>query len=169
MALPFPLSAPMTVSERMPPKPTSRLQWIAAAGLLAAVGWVFLPTLLTLEKLWRTDPDQTHGYLVPLFVAYLIWSGRKQQTDEGEPGSSLWGVLVLGLGLALRFAGIYVYLDWLQAAALVPCLLGIGMIVWGPWRALGALGSAAVSALHGTAAVPAGDRARLSFTAHLSG
>ncbi len=121
---------------------TSVLQWLAALGLAAAVGWVFLPTLVALEKMWRVDPDQAHGYLVAPFVLYLIWSGRRRSAHSGEFGSPQSGFLMLCLGLGIRFAGIYVYLDWLQAAALIPCLLGIGMIVWGPgraWRHAGAL------------------------------
>lgn len=115
---------------------TSMRQWFAAAVLLAGIAFVFGPTLLRLEKLWRTDPDQAHGYLVVPFVVYLIWSRRPSPNDVIESGSPLWGLVMLAFGLALRFVGVYAYFDWLQAAAVVPCLLGIGMIVWGPHRAL---------------------------------
>jgi exosortase len=133
-----PLTAPEPPPDRTqsPPAPTSRSQWLAAGGLLAVLAWVFLPTLLTLEKIWRTDPDEAHGYLVPLFVGYLLWTQRKKPVAENGPAAPLWGLLAIAVGLGLRFAGTYIYLDWLQAAAIVPCLLGIGMIVWGPQRAM---------------------------------
>lgn len=145
MAIPllYPQLESSRTSAQATVQPTSKLQWLAAAGLLAAIVWVFLPTLISLERMWRVDPDQAHGYLVVPFVLYLIWSGRHREADGEEIGSPIWGLLMLIVGLGIRFAGIYVYLDWLQAAALVPCLLGIGMIVWGPGRAISHWGALA--------------------------
>ncbi len=117
------------------------LQWMACLGLLAAIGWVFWPTLVALEKMWRTDPDQQHAYLVPAFVLYLLWMNRKEARHT-EYGAPLVGLCLLLVGLGLRFAGIYVFLDWLQAAAIIPCLLGVVAMVWGTstaWTCLGPL------------------------------
>lgn len=123
-----------------PNQRTAPEQWLALAVLLAGVSWVFLPTILSLESIWRNDPDQTHGYFVVPFVIYLLWLRRHTEIEEiGGPG---WGLALLAAGLGLRFFGIYIYFDWLQAAALVPCLVGIGMIVWGStviWKIAGPL------------------------------
>jgi exosortase len=42
---------------------------------------------------------------------------------------------VLLAGLALRAAGTYLYLDWFNALALLPCLAGLALL-WGGWPAL---------------------------------
>lgn len=118
---------------QVPPKArqTTFLQWTACLALLAALAWVYSPTLMGLEKLWRTDPDQTHGYFVPLFALGLIWS-RRHAIDEADQGAPLLGLVLLLVGLAIRFAGVYLYIDWLLAASIVPCLLGVVMLVFGP-------------------------------------
>lgn len=123
-----------------PKQRTTRGQWLALAVLLAGIAWVFLPTILSLESIWRNDPDQTHGYFVVPFVIYLLWLRRHAEIEEF--GAPIWGLALLAAGLGLRFFGIYIYFDWLQAAALVPCLVGIGMIVWGStviWKIAGPL------------------------------
>jgi exosortase len=44
-------------------------------------------------------------------------------------------MVLLLAGLALRFAGTFAFFDWLAAAALIPCLAGVVVLVGG-WRAL---------------------------------
>jgi exosortase len=118
---------------------TTPRQWMACLGLLAVMAWVFWPSLAAMERMWRTDPDQTHGYFVPLFVLYLLWT-RWKEAPHAEFGAPLWGLALLIGGLVVRFVGVYVFLDWLQAAALIPCLLGVVALVWGAGTARICLG-----------------------------
>jgi exosortase len=76
------------------------------------------------------DAEYSHGYLVPIFSGYLLWRRREMLQGNGLVGS-WWGLPVLLAGLALRFAGTYVYFDWLSAAALLPCLAGLALLLGG--------------------------------------
>src|SRR5438552_19131649 len=76
--------------------------------LLLGVGlfWVYWPTFGNLLGKWESDPQYSHGFVVPLFSLYLLWR-RRQQLDGGKP--SCWGLLLLAVGLGLRFCGTYLY------------------------------------------------------------
>lgn len=141
MVLPVAVTTKGAESESPQVPGTSFVQWLSVLGLLAAVLWIFWPTYVGIEKLWRTDPDQTHGYLVVPFVLYLLWTHRKEQVDFFEGWGAFWGMFLLIGGLGLRFAGVFVYLEWLQAVAIIPCLMGIGCLVWGPRRAMAHFGA----------------------------
>src|SRR5262245_54332117 len=113
--------------------PTTRPPTAPRAGALAAVAlgltllWVFWPTLLPMAQRGGTGPRYSHGYLVPLFSAYLLWARRGLLAAPAAP--SAWGLPVLAAGLLMRFAGTYLYIDWFPAAALLPCLAGLALAV----------------------------------------
>ena len=43
---------------------------------LAIVGWAYWATLAEVVERWSTDPQYSHGFLVPLFSCYLLWMRR---------------------------------------------------------------------------------------------
>lgn len=115
-------------------------------GALGAVLlWAFAPTLAEMAYRWSTDSQYSHGYLVPAFAIVLVWL-RRERCAAITPSSSWWGLTLLGLGVALRFAGDYLYMDWLDAVALLPCLAGVTVLVGGKaallwaWPAIAFLG-----------------------------
>jgi exosortase len=100
---------------------------------LACLVWAFWTTLAELAQVWSTNPQYSHGWLVPVFAAFLLWSRRDRL--EGEPlRPGLVGLLILAAGLAMRLAGTYWHYVSLEQIALVPCIAGL---VWlaGGWRA----------------------------------
>lgn len=107
--------------------------------------WAFAPTLGELVHRWSEDPQYSHGYLVPAFAIVLLWMRRGSLTNI-TPVPSWWGLLLLGLGVALRFAGDYAFLDWLDAFALLPCITGLTLLMGGKavlgwtWPAIAFLG-----------------------------
>lgn len=110
-----------------PLAPRAFALWLVA--LSGALAWVFWPSFVTMHESWATDSRYSHGYLVPLFSAYLFWSRRDSAAAALRP--SWWGMPVLALGLAARFAGTVLYFDWLAAAALLPCLAGLALLLGG--------------------------------------
>src|SRR5262245_18827445 len=38
--------------------------------------WAYWPTLEFLFGKWRDDPQYSHGFLVPVFSAWLLWRNR---------------------------------------------------------------------------------------------
>jgi exosortase len=79
---------------------------------------------------WNHDPQYSHGYLVPGFAALLLWLRRSHLAPTGEAPGWL-GVSLLLAGVLLRLAGTYLYIDWLDAVSLVPCLAGLIVLLGG--------------------------------------
>jgi exosortase len=120
----------------MPSPQGSILLRTAATSLgLAALGWAFWPTLVAMADRWANDPRYSHGYLVPLFSLYLLWS-RRGVFDWSASRPSWIGVGLVFAGLLLRFAGVCFYFEWLAAVALLPCLAGFALAIGGraAWR-----------------------------------
>ncbi len=107
--------------------------WVVAVlGSLCA--WVYLPTGAYLLGVWQSDPQYSHGFLVPAFSVYLLWSRRGLlHTDQWQ--TSWWGVGLLAAAGLLRVGGAYLCFDWLEAISLLPCLAGL-VVLLGGWAAL---------------------------------
>src|SRR4051812_20534728 len=86
-----------------------RLAWMAGLPCLLLF-WVYLPMLTGVASSWHNDSRYSHGYLVPLFSLYLLWSRRALLTDS--TGSSWWGLLMLLVGLGINGLGTFLFLDW---------------------------------------------------------
>jgi len=66
----------------------------------AAVLYLYFPVLVDLVIQWKWDEDSSHGFLIPIVSAYLIWQRREQLRKCWVKGSA-WGYLVLLVGLIL--------------------------------------------------------------------
>lgn len=106
----------------------------AAVVLGLSLLWGYWTTLSELAVRWGSDPQYSHGYLVPVFAAGFLWYQRKKLVATAIQSNSL-GIVFLGIGFALRLAGTYFYFDWLGQVSLLPCLLGV-MLVAGGWHLL---------------------------------
>src|SRR5262245_38019926 len=78
----------------------------AALGLLAI--WSYWPTLSALAHRWSTDPQYSHGYLVPVFSCVCLWL-RRSKIKDAVLRPSWWGVVLLIGAFALRAAGTYFF------------------------------------------------------------
>lgn len=98
---------------------------------LATVAWAYWTTLLDMSERWSTDPQYSHGYLVPLFAGYLLWKRRSYLStiDQWEP--RWWGLGIVVVAVAMRFVGYIFYQSWLESGSLLVCLLGITAAVGG--------------------------------------
>lgn len=75
-------------------------------GLLLTAVLVFLyaPVLRLLVWQWYNDADYSHGFLVPILSAYLIWARRdKLRLVPRKP--SLWGLGIVLFSLGVLFLG----------------------------------------------------------------
>ena len=116
--------APMNSTESTaavtPESPTittsaARRQPLSLAELLRKFGWqgavlvaallaLYAPVLVRLVRQWWTDPDYSHGFLVPLLSAYLIWQRRDKLAEVARKPSN-WGLLIVLGSLGLLFLG----------------------------------------------------------------
>jgi len=107
---------------------------IAGSCLGAILVWAYWPTLGEIWERWVSDPRYSHGYLVPVFSAYLLWMRRGQLAGKGIT-PNMWGMGFLVAGLGLHLTGARYYLDWISAASLLPTLAGLCLSLGG-WKAL---------------------------------
>ncbi len=112
-------------------------EWLAAAAVLvAAVGYLYLPLLSVTVGTWAKNPDYSHGFLVPAFSGYLLWRWR-----AWAPKAITWpnpyGLLLMAAAAALFLtAGVTNKgKEWLQGASLV-LATGGGVLLLGGWAAL---------------------------------
>lgn len=102
-------------------------------GVVAALtGFIFWDGMAELVRLWQKQEEYSHGYLIPVISAYLIWQKRCQLARIGFPGA--WtGTAVVLLGLMAFVLGdlatVYVVIHY----ALILVLAGIALSLFG-WR-----------------------------------
>jgi exosortase len=116
---------------------TDRLQPPLIAFLfltMATLVWTYWTTLAEIVERWATDPQYSHGFLVPLFAGYLLWA-RRAHLAAADLRTRWWGVGIVFAAVALRLAGHFFYQPWLDAGSLLICLAGIAA-TFGGRRAL---------------------------------
>lgn len=72
--------------------------------LVAVLVGLYAPVLWRLVRQWYTDADYSHGFLVPLLSAYLIWQRRDKLAQVARRPSN-WGFVVVLGALGLLFLG----------------------------------------------------------------
>jgi exosortase len=108
------------------------LFWPVAAGLAGLVGWAFWPSLAAAADRWATDPQYSHGYLVPAFSAYLLWSRRRLLGGAAvRPADLAAGFGLLAAGTGLRWFGTVFFYNGLDLLALLPTLAGAALVAGG--------------------------------------
>lgn len=107
---------------------TRRYLWVFF-GLIALTIWAYLPPLGKAAQRWSNDPQYSHGFLVPVFSAYLLYS-RREMLSTGNLNPSWWGVVPLAVAGVLRwFEAVYFY-NGLEILSFVPALLSASLL-WG--------------------------------------
>lgn len=114
------------------PHTADRPRLFALLGLALVAGWAYLPTLTWMAGKWADDPQYSHGFLVPLFSAYLLWRKGAGSLLGGRPAPVLGGA-VLAVAVAVRWLGGKLLLNQLDAAALLLTLSGLAAAVGG-WK-----------------------------------
>jgi exosortase len=105
------------------------------AGATVCLLWAYWPTLATMSERWSSDAQYSHGFLVPIFAAAILWFRRERfPTGKLEP-SLRAGLLWLLAGLAMHLLGGRLAVEPLDAFSLLPTLVGLCLLMGG-WAAL---------------------------------
>src|SRR5688500_7241994 len=80
-------------------------RWVALLALGVTLLWAFGSALTGMSERWAHDSRYSHGWLVPLFAGYLLYSRRKHLDSAGAWQPSWLGVPLVLAGLGLHAAG----------------------------------------------------------------
>jgi exosortase D (VPLPA-CTERM-specific) len=108
------------------------------AGL--AVLALYLPVLQRLAAQWWNDANYSHGFLVPVFCAYVVWERRahlRELAGRADP-ASVSGLIVLALSLGTLFLGLLGAELFLARSSLLGVIAGLVLFFYG-WPMLRAL------------------------------
>jgi len=111
---------------RTAPTIDKRFIYLIAAILLA----VYLPALVDLVSDWATDSNYSHGFLVPIISAYLIWRKRKELAAiEISPSKAGLAIIIAGLILFILGNGASEYFT--VRISLVVTIFGLALYFFG--------------------------------------
>ncbi|MEE2937812.1 MAG: exosortase/archaeosortase family protein [Planctomycetota bacterium] len=106
---------------------THKWSLLAFLGVLLYSYW---PTLIWVEGNWRTEPDYSHGYLVPFLAGLLLW--HRQDSFPGIDETASWaGISLIFFAIVMRVAGRLLYADFLDAWSMAPLLAGVIWFAFG--------------------------------------
>ncbi len=92
---------------------------------------VYYPSMVWLNiKYSDADSYYSHGYLIPLVSAFIVWQKRKELL-ETIPTSSLTGLFLLIAGLALHVFSVWYQVNFTSALSLVVVISGLVLYLGG--------------------------------------
>jgi exosortase len=98
--------------------------------LAPALLWAYWPTLESLTERWGSNPQYSHGFVVPFFALIVLWY-RRGLVPARPWQPAWWGLGLVILGAILRLSGAYYYLAGLDGLSLIPSLAGICVLLGG--------------------------------------
>jgi exosortase len=123
-----------------PPSPPSKdgnptVALLTVAGVGICLGWAYWPTLGALENRWATDPQLSHGFIVPLYASIVLWM-RRAWFPAGPWQLNPWGFGVIAVTAIARLGGAYFHVDWFDGLTLLLSLSGLCLLAGG-WKFVG--------------------------------
>ena len=111
----------------------ARMRQNYTAGILViGTAAVYAQVLRELSSEWWTNPDYSHGLVLPFVAAYLIWR-RKEEWSQQPVAPSNFGLLVMLGGLGLLFLGELGAEFFLTRVSLLVFLCGLVLFFLG-WK-----------------------------------
>jgi len=124
----------MAVNNRLPDIiPRIRaLHALLLAILLAAVAAIYYPVLAELVRDWIRDANYSHGFLMPVVSAFVLYGSRKALRDTARAPSLLGvaGLLAAGAMLVVGTAGAEVFTQRMSLLVLLASLV-LFLLGWG--------------------------------------
>ena len=130
LSQPHPFDPGTAASEKQRASPLWSVSWGPILLLAALVVLLYHRIAVKLVTDWYDLPDFSHGFLIPLFAAYLIWDKRDalRRTPVEPTWSGLW---LVALGLFELLVGVFGADLFFQRTSFI--LLATGLI----WTLLG--------------------------------
>ena len=72
--------------------------------LLGLTLFVYYDVVSRLIHQWSNDPNFSHGFIVPLFSAFIVWTQRRELVALAVKPSN-WGLVIIAVSLAMVIVG----------------------------------------------------------------
>ncbi|MCK4828667.1 exosortase/archaeosortase family protein [bacterium] len=100
--------------------------------ILIAVWFVtFIPVYPSLVDTWLNNSNNSHGILVPLISAYLVWQ-KRDELRRTTASVSGWGALILCISLVLYILSLAGAVTVVSRSMIVFSLIGLVLFNFGP-------------------------------------
>jgi len=100
------------------------------AAVSAALLYLYLPVLADLATQWSTDPNYSHGFVVPFISAYFLWE-RRDALQRTPVRGSAWGYVLLVLSAGLLIVGEAASFGYAARVSLLVALAGLILFLRG--------------------------------------
>jgi exosortase len=97
----------------------------------ASLLFAYATVLMKLGHDWWTDPNYSHGLLIPFVIGYILWTDRERLNLEQPRPSLFWGGTAVLLALFALWAGTAGSELYTQRVSLILMLAGIVVYFWG--------------------------------------
>ncbi len=102
----------------------------AIVAVVALVVLVYHQMFVALWRTWATNPNYSHGYLIPPVVAFLLWRERRRYLAAREHGST-FGLVLIALALLGHVVSMRAGVFMTQGYSLVLLLFGLSIFFYG--------------------------------------
>jgi exosortase len=92
--------------------------------------WSYWPVLVLFHGRWSTDPQYSHGFLIPVIALGLLWM-RDVPRKATQLQPSWLGLPLLATALGMRLWGGWFYFEWLEWISLIPAVAGVCLMTLG--------------------------------------
>ncbi len=111
-----------------------RLNPLYCLPMILLFSFTYMSTLRWMyDRFTIVDTYYSHGFLVPLIAAFLIWQ-KKDRLEKIPIVYSWWGLLIIVLALLLHLLGTIFYVFFTSGLSILILVFGISMFVFGPQR-----------------------------------
>jgi len=97
---------------------------------ILAFGFLYHKAIIQLVSDWSTDPNFSHGFLIPLVSLYMIWH-RQHIIREIPVRPSVNGIYIILLGMLVHIAGNVGSELFLMRFSMIITLAGVIIYYWG--------------------------------------
>jgi exosortase D (VPLPA-CTERM-specific) len=120
----------MSVNSPVPPKTVQIRVWIWGCVALFLTAIAFRGALFELVRRWTVQEEYSHGFLIPIVAAWLIWTRRHVLLASFSQPSWI-GALFILLAMSMHLIGLFSAIFILSQLAFIVSLLGITLAVGG--------------------------------------
>lgn len=97
---------------------------------LVPLAALYGPVVADMARDWLSDPNWSHGPLIPLVAGWLVWQRRRElRALEARP--SWWGMALLGAGAAMYLLGTAAAEWFTLRSSLVVAIAGLVLLFGG--------------------------------------